>query len=439
MKKAFSLILALLLLFSAGCADENPRSDDSGIFAPVATEPQYNEDTVLFSNQNRTDIDDDRYTVYNYNYKGELLSSADPGNIGFYAENGLAPALDPVTGLYGFVDKSGAFVIDPQWYLAAAFSSDGLALVAQKEDDQDYEKYGFINSKGKLVIPCTYDKASSFYSSGLAIFAVGEEKETAVDDDLDYRKKRISYKYGVIDTNGNTVIEPTHAGIGHIAGDYICCYDPPLSDNNDIALSVYDLSGALLYTQGMGVSDLDMQITSNAGLRLYTWIDGSDKPPKIEIFDGKKFVELSDVTGIKIESRRVATRPSGYGYGVVQGNETVIPFEYDYILQDGRFYIAIKYNNEYQTDQTLDIYNENFEKTASDLSYLYYSFVRSDSAGRYTALPSGYFEVATFDEDTREIRCGVIDYTGNIIVPIAFDAHIRLYTYEGFGGLFDLS
>ncbi len=61
---------------------------------------------------------------------------------------------------YGFIDKSGKVVIEPQFDDAEPFS-EGLAKV-EKDD-----KYGFIDKSGKVVIEPQFDDAEPF-SEGLA-------------------------------------------------------------------------------------------------------------------------------------------------------------------------------------------------------------------------------------------------------------------------------
>lgn len=70
-------------------------------------------------------------------------------------ENGLA-VVQSMDGKYGFIDKKGKFVINPQFDNAEQFH-DGLALI---ETDG---KFGFINKKGKYVIgPIDCEDALSF-------------------------------------------------------------------------------------------------------------------------------------------------------------------------------------------------------------------------------------------------------------------------------------
>ena len=63
---------------------------------------------------------------------------------------------------WGYVDKDGKFVINPQFKQAYTFAED-LALIQNSEG-----KYGFIDEQGKLTIPAVYKDATSF-SEGLAL------------------------------------------------------------------------------------------------------------------------------------------------------------------------------------------------------------------------------------------------------------------------------
>ncbi len=66
-----------------------------------------------------------------------------------------------IDGKYGYADKSGALVIEPQFDGAEGFS-EGLAAV--KLD----EKYGYIDKAGEWVIEPTFRYAKRF-SEGLAL------------------------------------------------------------------------------------------------------------------------------------------------------------------------------------------------------------------------------------------------------------------------------
>lgn len=84
---------------------------------------------------------------------------------------GLVVAYDTKTQKYGFINKTGKFVIEPKFENAANFSEE-LARVSIKEDFREY--LGFINPQGEYVIKPYFDIDSDFlrgttdFSEGLA-------------------------------------------------------------------------------------------------------------------------------------------------------------------------------------------------------------------------------------------------------------------------------
>src|ERR1051325_3968961 len=85
-----------------------------------------------------------------------------------------------VNDRWGFVDKAGKMVINPQFERAGSFS-EGLAEVR-------LGRWGYVDGSGKIVINPQFDRAAGF-SDGLA----------AVD---------FGGKYGYVDTAGKYVINP---------------------------------------------------------------------------------------------------------------------------------------------------------------------------------------------------------------------------------------
>ena len=459
MKKTLACVLALLLLLSAGCAPktespknetDKPSTDNTNTSTSEiatdftednsATEPQFDESVPLFGAQDRSDIEGDRYVVYYYNHKGDLLKSSESETIGFYAKNGLAPAYDPATSLIGFVDRSGVFVIEPQWDDAAAFSDDGIALVIKKENDDVWgkDKFGFINEKGEQIIPCIYDDATSFYPAGVAIIAIDEKEEKTYTDENGEEQTEISTvaKWGLIDKTGTVIIQPQYDSIDHIEGDYVIC-----RNTNPVEVTVYDLSGKVLVENFAESIEHQLLVIDNQLFCNTREIVGFGQDLiwrtnviKTEIYEGSQFVEQSQAT--KIEVNRVATTTTGYGYGVVHNDEVVIPYQYDLIMQAQDYFVAIKFQDGDIQKQSIDIYNKNFERTASNLDYNYYRR-RTEAFGTYAALPSGYFDVFVYDSKIDRDVHGIIDASGEIVVPFLFYRGIKLYTYEGIGGKFN--
>lgn len=92
-----------------------------------------------------------------------------------------------VDGKYGYIDKTGKFVIEPQFSYAGSFS-DGLALFSDGKGG-----LGYIDKKGKVVIKPKYEWAYSF-SEGLAAVCLKNG-----DESLENRK------YYYIDKNEKMV------------------------------------------------------------------------------------------------------------------------------------------------------------------------------------------------------------------------------------------
>ena len=124
---------------------------------------------------------------------------------------GLIVAYDTKTSKCGFIDKTGEFVIEPQFENAANFS-EGLARVSIKENYREY--LGFINPTGEFVISPQFDIDSDFprgttdFSEGLA---------SLIEAPLSMEKEQ---NFNYIDKTGEIVLrtdyfraEPFHDGL----------------------------------------------------------------------------------------------------------------------------------------------------------------------------------------------------------------------------------
>src|SRR5438309_669023 len=78
-------------------------------------------------------------------------------------------------GKYGYIDKTGRVVIEPQFTNAGEFS-EGLAYV------EINDLYGFIDTTGSLVIPPQFDEVESF-SEGRAAVSNSSGKWGFIDRD----------------------------------------------------------------------------------------------------------------------------------------------------------------------------------------------------------------------------------------------------------------
>lgn len=92
---------------------------------------------------------------------------------------------------YGFIDRTGNYLISPRFDGAGPFS-EGLA-VAKIEGDFN-GKWGYIDKTGKYAIKPQFDAAGPF-SEGLAAVNIGGD---------------INGKWGFIDKSGKFVIKPQY-------------------------------------------------------------------------------------------------------------------------------------------------------------------------------------------------------------------------------------
>lgn len=144
------------------------------------------------------------------------------------SSEGLAAVQDSVSGMWGFIDYTGEYVIEPQYYGANPFS-EGLAAV--NIDDH----WGFIDHDNNLVIPAEY----TFMIPDEAMFKNG--KVSPVQGGVG----RI-----LIDRNGNEILEqedeiPSTPSATHSLNCYGVDYHE-LRSTIDNSLCIMDSSGKLV-------------------------------------------------------------------------------------------------------------------------------------------------------------------------------------------------
>ena len=137
-------------------------------------------------------------------------------------------ALVRTNDMFGYIDKTGAIVIEPQFDKAGDFSEGKAA--AFKND-----KWGFIDASGNWVIQPTYDKVKSF-NSGYALVLKDDQwqyinssgttlntpiKEKYYDfDESGVAFYRVEKKLGLIGTDGKVFLEPTYDVIKPFVNGY---------------------------------------------------------------------------------------------------------------------------------------------------------------------------------------------------------------------------
>ncbi|TYA73939.1 WG repeat-containing protein [Seonamhaeicola marinus] len=149
--------------------------------------------------------------------------------IGFSFSQKMALANE--NGKFGYINKEGTWVIEPQFKVAKNFSSEcNLAEATINGDD-----WGFINRKGEWVIEPQFDKTKAFNSDIAVVLkdkqwffinTKGEKILTNVNSDKIYDFKegfsiiRQGDFVGFMNTSGDIVIEPKFTKVFNFINGY---------------------------------------------------------------------------------------------------------------------------------------------------------------------------------------------------------------------------
>lgn len=132
-------------------------------------------------------LDDEEYVVEKwYNENKDVCGLEEP-----LMPESTTEVIDKICfnyGNYGYKNRAGEFVIEPQ-YSDANFFYNGLALVNLKygnycsNDGVDYNgnHFGFIDGSGKMVIDFKYREATSFNKYGVAVVVDSEGNQYMID------------------------------------------------------------------------------------------------------------------------------------------------------------------------------------------------------------------------------------------------------------------
>ena len=199
-------------------------------------EPEWYDITYLNDQMALGEKDDVNYLI---DLAGGTVNEVEADEIRSFSE-GLAPAR--FSDKWGYIDRNGELVIDTVYDLEDDLQgydfdfTDGIACVRMGE------KLGYINTDGEAVIPIEYDYASRFYECGLAEVWIGHKSglinrdgELVADTIWDAMYLEYEHdgkiivskddKYGVMDTEGNIVIEPEWSDIFFYKDEFVAIND----------------------------------------------------------------------------------------------------------------------------------------------------------------------------------------------------------------------
>lgn len=302
-------------------------------------------------------------------------------------------ALAKQDGLYGYINKSGSFVIEPQFERAGSFNAWGYAVIGE-QDDGSY-KYGVINKKGETVIDVEYDAIFSDDETGYFWFA-----------EYDFTNYTVSY--GLLDSSGNVLSDAVYSAASYYSADGLA------------VVGVLDDDGNVLY----GYAD------KTGGIAIEPQFEFASS-----FYNGLAVAGSSDATGIIDTSGEYVIEPQFMALVWSTSENVGLAYteEDSYcVVDENGEYIVSGFDNigaqlyAYVSDS--DIFGSAGLLPVSDNGK--WGFV--DKEGEYV-IAAEYDDMYPFDESGLAAVCldskwGYIDTTGELVIELSFD---DAYAFEG--------
>lgn len=121
---------------------------------------------------------------------GEMKYEVKDAEQVFMLTEGMSMFVDAKTGKFGYLNKEGQVVINPQFKQGTNFH-DGMASVCNEEG-----KWGFVNKEGTIVINHQFDDTNPFVNNLAAVMT--DKKWGVIDKDGKY-KINPTYDYCIVD------------------------------------------------------------------------------------------------------------------------------------------------------------------------------------------------------------------------------------------------
>lgn len=152
--------------------------------------------------------------------KGNYIVEPKLSAAGSFADNGLAPVC--LNGKWGYINTSEEMVLEPECFCIGSFSSVGLAAVVTTDN-----LVGYIDDSGTFVIEPEF-YGGDWAAQGISIIpiydpqnlvAYDEDKETFqfYDDGYAIVSTVDGFGVGVIDTKGNLIIPSDYDAINNVS------------------------------------------------------------------------------------------------------------------------------------------------------------------------------------------------------------------------------
>ena len=182
---------------------------------------------------------------------GEIIHSFTKDNIyfdpnyGVKFSEGLIAVQDVKIKKFGFMNKTGDFVIEPQFECAANFS-EGLARVSIVENHSEY--LGFINPKGEFVIEPRFDTDYDFLRNTNDF----SEELAGLSDDPRNMEKKSNFMF--LDKTGEIIFRTDFFYASKFRDGLACVWDEDKNKNGYIDKSG-ELAIPLIYNMASDFSE----------------------------------------------------------------------------------------------------------------------------------------------------------------------------------------
>ncbi|QHT68193.1 WG repeat-containing protein [Rhodocytophaga rosea] len=312
------------------------------------------------------------------------------------------------TGLYGYVDDSGHFIIKPQFEQALPFT-EGIARVKIRHH------WRLINSKGKFLTKSLYEEIRDF-RNGVAVVSKRESLST----------KRIVF--GLVNIKGKEVVDPQY--------DYLTAspdqsmfivgvtFDADAKGNTPVHFGVINAAGeTIVPLQYVAIRDFNFKVFAV-----------KNKQDSWQVFTRQKLpIFAGNYTDIKDFDEELATVKQAGKWGVInREGAMLVKAEYKNIVKkDPNHYELIPFTQWKVTNAKKEILltseYDNIRPVATSL-YAYQSegkFGLLSGNGERICEPQ-YDEIQPFTNDLTVVRngfsFGVLHKKGNQVLPAQFQS-----------------
>lgn len=262
---------------------------------------------------------------------------------------------------WGYIDETGAFLIQPQYSFAGQFNENGIAIAATGKYAYDICKVYFINKSGKVVsgpfssyLPEYINGIATLYnpaSGSIVVDAYGKILFKSENRIMEYQDGLLSFysadnKYGFINLKGKTVIPARYISVQNFLNGRAVVETSPQK------FSVIDRTGKV-------VDLLKYYNSYSTSEGLTSYYDEKSKAYGYKAANGNIVIKPAFGTAGKFED----------GYAVVASQTKNYNFVYGLIDKTGQYVVKPQYSGITYLGSGLFAASNNFNSPDSD----YYS------------------------------------------------------------------